>query len=533
MQTYSFKQNSIKEFLKHIFKNHIFISFSFINMFIPLYSTIIASLNQPNGTIDVIGIGLISSFSVVFNQLLFLLATSLNFISLNSQSIFDNKYRINISTKYFLLLMFGLLALILFIPLSALYTHFSGYVNITTSTNYGIKYSAILSISLIFNVYIYYTIIKEWQFNKIYSYIFLMLFLILNIILIPLLGVLPKWNNNDSWIGLSISQLIASFTCLLTIICWLILKEKIKFTKVDFHSIKSFFKYSSNFIVGFLLTTLLKTILIIIICFSLGISQKDTPIGVMVAKIIWYNSLYFCGFFADGAIYALEYTRINFINDRQWQYINRQKIFTFCGIVIIATFIINIIFNSALPALTEQYAKNQITPIESPLGPLEGIWNNLYPGVVNSNEIMAYLWSPTNGVYNFQMYDKATNTFSKSYSISLFYVTAYHMFINGSKSLSVKPIKLNQKFDWKNLIKSIIMTSIVIAIIVIIAVAPKNNKGFIKTFPGIDSFSFATMIVAFVLFLIPILGYVIPRKQKPKTPSKPNEATLIKSYVKI
>ncbi len=80
-RTKALKNVTIGQALKSIFKNYIFIVFSFVNMFIPLYATIISALIGPHGSLNVTVVGLTTSFISIFNQFLFLVALTMIFVS--------------------------------------------------------------------------------------------------------------------------------------------------------------------------------------------------------------------------------------------------------------------------------------------------------------------------------------------------------------------------------------------------------------------------------------------------------------------
>ena len=79
---YHKKLNRLESFnfklgIKEIFSNYIFILFSFINLFLPFYATIIAASFGNNGIYNLVSVGLTTSFITIFNQFLFLIAISI------------------------------------------------------------------------------------------------------------------------------------------------------------------------------------------------------------------------------------------------------------------------------------------------------------------------------------------------------------------------------------------------------------------------------------------------------------------------
>ena len=80
-----------KEVFRKVFKNWFFIYFSFVNLFLPFYTTIISSLLPPHATLNITATGLTTSFIGIFNQLLFLICISLFLYLIIMSSTLDQK----------------------------------------------------------------------------------------------------------------------------------------------------------------------------------------------------------------------------------------------------------------------------------------------------------------------------------------------------------------------------------------------------------------------------------------------------------
>lgn len=491
--------------LKTIFSNSIFIYFSFINCFIPFFATMMAALNKPNGALDVIGIGLSVSFITIFNQFLFLTALCVNFVFRQQQQLdlFNKQHRQSVVS---IMIISSIISIILFICLSFLYINFSGiYQNIDDSIHKGYKYIAIVSISLIFNSLIYMNIMIKYQEKKWYGWVLLTCMLCTNLIMIPILGVVIKWENYLSTFGIGLGITVSSLISFLITIIPNIKKGHYWF-KINWKDIKFFIIKTKNFGINFLLSTIMKSILIMAVALSLGLAQKDTPPALMIVKIIWYNSLFFCGFFADGLFYAVEYSRLKKYPETQYPICMN----TWNCLILIAsltTLLICVAFNFSAMQLAKLYVGNQLIDIVNPVG---SIWpyGNLSP-----IEIQKYLWSPE-GVYNFKLISVNTNgiTIEQSKAFSLLYTTIYHVLINSTKMMSFTDVKYNQKFNFKKLISNFIVISLVMIFVVVFSVVP-TSIGYIKAFPGIDGFSCGLMIVSIILFILTILGYLKKIKQ--------------------
>lgn len=514
MNTKTQKNYFVLNAFKEVFKNYLFIFFSFVNLFIPLFSTIMAALNKPVATIDVIGVGLSTSFITIFNQFLFLLSLCIVFVYIRQKNIEHND-NIDRNSIGIIVLVMSLISIVLFVGLSFLYIEFSGiYKNINASIIKGFEYVAIVSPTLLFNVFIYLEIMHRHTEDKHSSFRLLLLFFALNLILIPLIGVLPNWPENLSTFGIGLGMLSSSLITFIYV--WLINKKEKRHYVVGFKQIriKHFLNKIKNFIFNFLLSTIMKSILIMAVALSLGLAQRDgTPLGLMIAKIVWYNSLFFCGFYADGLLYTIEYTRLEHMISNDEKYQTNFKVWNLLALSgTIITTIVVICFSFASIGLAKLYTVNQVELIPSPTDGLEALgWP--YKGNA-SQEAIDYLWSPQ-GMFNFQLVDTTNKTIGKSTCFALLYTGIYHVIINSTKLLSFVDIKLDQKFNWKKLISNFIVISFVMIFVVVFSVVPKSY-GYLKTFGGIDNFSFSLMLVAILLFILTILGHLSKMKQSKK-----------------
>ena len=490
--------------IKQVFSNSFFIFFSFVNLFIPFYATMISALSGPNGILNVVALGLASSFVTIFNQFLFLLSLSIIFVFRKNQNltIHDKNDRRALSI---IVIIIALISILLFVGSASLYIKFSAiYKNFTESIELGFNYVFIVAPSLLINGFIYLETFYRYTENKKSSWLIIILLLALNLLIIPLIGFFPNWKTNMQTFGIGLGILVSSIATL-TIIFLTQFKPNYFSMVVEWRRVKFFLAKIHNFLFNFLLSTLMKSILIMGVALSVGLSQKDSPVALMVAKIIWYNSLFLCGFFADGLLYSMEYTRLEHFMNNDDNYQLDFRVWNRLALIsTITTVVICIIFNFCSFPLSDLYCSHQTNTLQGPLP--TGVWPyDSTPAI----EVKKYLWSPQ-GVENIQLVivDQSTGTlsFEKSSCFALMYITIYHTFINATKLLSISDIKMNQKFSWKSLISNFIMISIVMVIIVVFSTVPKSH-GFLKVFCGLDAFSFGLMMVSLLLFTLTALGY--------------------------
>lgn len=499
--------------IKSIFSNYIFILFSFINLFLPLYATVIASIYGNNGIYNLVSVGLATSFITIFNQFLFLIAISIIFIYNIESKLFTNNSK---NIPNILILIISTVCIILFITTSFVYIKFStSYINFEPSSTYGLKLILTLSPSLLFNGFIYYFIMNKYNQNKkLLSIFILLIFFFINLLFIPIFYMYLPFNSQDYIMGIGLGISSSSLIIFLITIGYEIIIDK-EFKKIRI-SLKEFLRYNHrimNFATNFLLSTFLKIFLIMAISLALGLNQKDTPPELMLAKIVWYNSLFFCGFFADGLLYSIEYTRLINRDKPSVQNINKQVWWALVGIEFLGTLIVCILFNFIMmDKITTLYTSHQFPDISNPLPN--------WPYKLNGQAINNYLWSP-NGSYNFKLVTVVNGNISyeKSAHFAILYTTIYQLLINTTKIMSIKKLVIGVKFNVKSLIVNLIMVCLIMTFIVVFSVVP-NSYTFNKTFGGIDAFSFSLMLVSVFMFLMTLIGFL-----KPKT-SNHNSGTI-------
>ncbi len=508
------KSNRIDKFkfknaIKLVFSNWIFILFSFINLLLPFYATIIASTHGDNGVYFLVSVGLSTSFITIFNQFIFLIAVCIVFVYFkNKRNHLNTVY--NPADAYLFLFLISLISIGLFILTSYIYTNFStSYQNFKPSSTYGLKFILSLCPSLFFNSFIYHFIINQYNNNNKKISIFLLIsFFILNLIFIPIFYNYLPFNNNNYIIGIGIGFTFSSFLIFIIILSLTIAYDKFKFlVGFKWENYWLFSKKIIHFSINFLLSTFMKIFLIMAISLALGLGKKDTIPELMIAKIVWYNSLFFCGFFADGLLYSIEYTRL--INYHKGSaYRNDKDIWTFFIILSgIITLIICVVFNAAvMNKITDLYTSHQNPPIKNPLPN--------WPYQFNGQAINNYLWSP-NGSYNYKLVVVNNGQFGyeKSAHYAIMYTTIYHVLINMTKIMSIKKLEINQKFKFKEILINFITIALIMTFIVVFSVVP-DSYSFNKVFGGIDAFSFSLMIVSILMFFSSLAGYLKPNKRK-------------------
>lgn len=475
---------SIAKALKSIFKNYLFILFSFANMLIPLYATIISSLIGPHGSLNVTIVGLATSFISIFNQFLFLIALTINFV-LHRDMMFDRKDKIiDKQTISSIMFFYSLFATILFVATSLLYIRFSIlYQGFSESFMWAVQLIVLIAPTFIVNGFIYLNVIYKLEICKWKSVLCYVIFFILHLCLIPLFYLAIPWGNNVQLCGLGIGFLSSSILGLLGVIIFNYEKGWKNNFKINWHDLKTFIVKTGNFVWDFLIAIIMKGFLVMFIGVSLNLASKPTFPSLMVAKILWYNSLFFCGFFGDGLFYAIEYTKMQMIAKYQMYKSSSKYLLVLGTITFIATLLICTIFNFAAMELSDLYAKNETQPIEG-----------MFP---DGQQIKNYLFCTTNSVLS-----PLTGNYTKTFAFV--YLTIYHCFINSFKIMSIKDTQINQPFSWKKMLFKFIALVVIMGWIACFAVGFNDGKkfgSFLDAFNGLDSFSFALLTVGAAMFV--------------------------------
>ncbi len=486
----NYQINSKKNFhplrssLKAIFKNYIFILFSFVNMFIPFYATIISALIGPHGSLNVTVVGLATSFISIFNQFLFLVALTMIF-TLNRDVMFHPTLRnIDKKTITFIMFVYSSISMILFIGSALLYIRYSTlYQGFYETFSWALQFVFLLAPTFIINGFIYLNMIYKLEVNKAKSIIIFIIFFVMHLIFLPIFYLCIPWGEQTQLVGLGLGFLVSSLITLLVLSIFNFKKHQIISLKVDWNTFKYFIAKSANFIGDFLIATIMKGFLVMIIGISLRLVEKPTLPSLMVAKILWYNSLFFCGFFGDGLFYAVEYSKMKIIANDKNQNTDPKVLFVLSLITFIVTLIICVIFDFSSMALSDTYSINEVNAIAG-----------FKP---NGQDVKNYLYCPTKKVIN-------PITGNKTTTFALGYLTIYHCLINSFKIISIKQTKINQSFSLMKLFAKFIMLVIVMAFISIMGCSFNDPKysTYLDTFNGLDTFSFALLVISIIMFVL-------------------------------
>lgn len=183
------------------------------------------------------------------------------------------------------------------------------------------------------------------------------------------------------------------------------------------------------------------------------------------------------------------------IADNKTHDLHPQVLLTLAGMTFIITLLICVAFNFGAMGLSYTYTINEQNSIAG-----------FKPEAI---QVQNYLYCPTKSVIS-PLTGHLTTTFAFGY------LTIYHCLMNTFKIISIKETEINQPFSIVNLIAKFFMLVLVMAFISVTGCAFNNIKfaSYLDTFNGLDSFSFALMMIAIVMFIFGILGFIKRFKTK-------------------
>lgn len=492
-------QDNKKFSLKNIWKNNFFVLFAFTNLFIPIFLTMMSALGDYNNAeFNIVNVGLTTSFLTIFNQMMInfsIGALFLIFLKYEKRKLKDAEE--SQSTAFFIALIFSLIVFILFIATSTLYVVFSEvYKNFHTYLIVGLRFILMSAPSLLFNMfqYILLMLILKRNGNR-HGVFFNILFTFITFIVVAIISVAIPWENEYETFSIGLGLTLSSIINLIIIVVYSYLTKLIKISvyKIHFSVVKEIGKKLTNYSVGFILATIMKSFLVFGIALGTSTYNRDTNVSQMISKIIWYHSLYFIGFLGDGIVMTIDYLKIRNFKTRTFdeKFWKKLIIFTIGG-----TFLIAIMFGFILKPLSNLYSLNTGHGIDS-------------------ISIMNNLWQPfgLQGV----IVDPSGNILIKNVRVFAYmYICIYHLFLSGSKIAGLKQFQFSHysKFDWKGFTSSFIMLSAVMITISLFGILPAKlgNVQMQTLFPSLDSFSFALMLIVALLFGMSLLGVIKSKK---------------------
>lgn len=382
----------------HFFTNMVkygwfFIISSFLTSFLPIVICLISgSINDVGGEI-LMGIGLLSSFQIVFTNVGAVLGLTMAITIVKWKRERNEKdfglhddYGI-ISTQFIVNFVVGIVMTGLYIGLSYLYiTYNCNHPNLILVKEQGLNFIWVTAPSILLNSWlaIFIIIIFRNKGNLLATFFSMINFIIT---IVSMFGFAYGTNLESIGIGLSID--IGLLLTLILIIMWLLIRQEhkklsnIKMNKTQFKLLLKN-SYKVSFESSWRAST--RGLVIIILSIISSSANEILPLNMIMAKILWFNMNFFLPYFGTGVSNALKYYTAH--EDTNYSYLDIKPFLVFITLTILCNTLTSGIWMACMPKIIGSYISN-LESLE-----LFAIQNLYDPSISNSSGFVhAYeLW---------------------------------------------------------------------------------------------------------------------------------------------
>ena len=360
-----------------------FIVSSFFISFLPIAICLISGSIKTTGAEILMGIGLLSSFQIIFTNIGMVLSITMAITIEKLKNQRNNKdiglhddYGI-IATQFIDNFAVGIVMTGLYIGLSYLYiTYNCDHPNMDLVRNEGINFIWSTSPTILLNSWfsIFIIIIFRNRGNFIAS--MLMFF---NFALTVIAACIFAFCTNLYSIGIGISINIGILVSIIIIIITLLIKKEhykwknLKMNKAQFNLL-----LKNSYRVSFESSWRASTRGLVIVIFSIISSSENyiLPLNMIMAKILWFNMNFFLPYFGTGVSNALKYYTVH--KGAKYSFADMKPFLVFVVLIIISNTFTSVVWTLCMPNIVNSYISN-----------LESLKlfaiNNLYdPTVTNS-----------------------------------------------------------------------------------------------------------------------------------------------------
>lgn len=361
-----------------------FIVSSFLISFLPIVICLISGSIKTTGAEILMGIGLLSSFQIIFTNIGMVLSITMAITIVKLRNERNNKdlglhddYGI-IATQFIVNFVVGIVMTGLYIGLSYLYIIYNcDHPNMVLVRNEGINFIWSTSPTILLNSWfsIFIIIIFRNRGNFIAS--MLMFF---NFTLTVVAMCILAFCTNLYSIGIGISINIGIIvSIIIIIIALLIKKEHYKWRNLRMNKAQFNLLLKNSYRVSFESSWRASTRGLVIVILSIISSYENQilPLNMIMAKILWFNMNFFLPYFGTGVSNALKYYTVH--KGANYSFADMKPFLVFVALIIICNTFTSGVWMLCMPYIVNSYISN-----------LESLKlfaiNNLYdPTVVNSS----------------------------------------------------------------------------------------------------------------------------------------------------
>ncbi len=516
----------------HFFTNMVkygwfFIVSSFLTSFLPIAICLIAGSIKFHGCETLMGIGLLSTFQIVFTNVGSVLGLTLAITLVKNKNIRSNRdfglkddYGI-IATQFLVNFVVGIVMTGLYIGLSYLYiTYNCNHPNLVLVKEEGLNFIWSSSPCILLNSWLalFIILIFKNRGNLLASFISLLNFIITISFICGF-----SFGTNLSTIGIGISiDISLIITLFIIILILLIHKEhhKLRNFRINRKEFKILLKnsYKVSFESSWRAST--RGVVIIILSIISSSENQILPLNMIMAKILWFNMNFFLPYFGTGVSNALKYYIV--YEKANFSYLDIKPFIIFILLTVLCNTITSAIWMASMPNIIASYISNMeslqsfaINNIGNPDFSYPQIWSkfpdpewiNNYPNVNLTGQGWKLYWvnltvygSNANGEASVMAMFWGSNqwlgpNYKPVFSVTIIFIILYHIFMI-SETLLTQITSLFLKKN-KSFWVVILMHTLIMGFVLIFAY-------FTIDYLGIEAF-----VIPFMLFSIVTLSYTI------------------------
>lgn len=361
-----------------------FIISSFLTCFLPIVICLISGSIKITGGEILMGIGLLSSFQIIFTNIGMVLGLTMAITIVKLKIQRENKdiglhddYNI-IATQFIVNFVVGIVMTFLYIGLSYLYIIYNcNHPNMVLVKEEGLNFIWYTSPSILLNSWlsIFVIIIFRNRGNLVAA---IFMFINFSVTLISMCCFAYISDMRSIGIGLSID--IGLLTTILLIIIWLFIRKEhknLKYIRMNKKQFNMLLKnsYKVSFESSWRAST--RGLVIVILSIISSSANDILPLNMIMAKILWFNMNFFLPYFGTGVSNALKYYTAHKPVD--YSYLDVKPFIVFILATIFCNTLTSGVFMACLPEIINSYIGN--------LDSLEifAIQNLYDPNILNSN----------------------------------------------------------------------------------------------------------------------------------------------------
>lgn len=361
-----------------------FIISSFLTCFLPIVICLISGSIKITGGEILMGIGLLSSFQIIFTNIGMVLGLTMAITIVKLKIQRENKdiglhddYNI-IATQFIVNFVVGIVMTFLYIGLSYLYIIYNcNHPNMVLVKEEGLNFIWYTSPSILLNSWlsIFVIIIFRNRGNLVAA-----IFMLINFSVTLISMCCFAYTSDMRSIGIGLSIDIGLLTTILLIIIWLFIRKEhknLKYIRMNKKQFNMLLKnsYKVSFESSWRAST--RGLVIVILSIISSSANDILPLNMIMAKILWFNMNFFLPYFGTGVSNALKYYTAHKPVD--YSYLDVKPFIVFILATIFCNTLTSGVFMACLPEIINSYIGN--------LDSLEifAIQNLYDPNILNSN----------------------------------------------------------------------------------------------------------------------------------------------------